>query len=78
MEGVNGLMFAADVEGDGHFTEYPSDKPSVALQIPFKDAAMPEHNVFGDGPCDAADALFDGSDSGGAETLVNREQVPMP
>ncbi len=31
MEGVNGLMIAADVFGQGHFTEYPSDKATVAL-----------------------------------------------
>ena len=56
MEGVNGLMIAADVKGDGHFTEYPSDKPSVALQIPFKDGRMPKHRVVGTGVCDISNA----------------------
>lgn len=40
MEGVNGLMIAADVVGRGHVTEYPSDKVTVALQIPFKDGEV--------------------------------------
>ncbi|KAI0137039.1 hypothetical protein BJ170DRAFT_40743 [Xylariales sp. AK1849] len=44
-EGANGLIIAADVEGDGHFTEYPLDKASIALQIPFADGIVPEHRV---------------------------------
>ena len=52
MEGVNGLMIAADTKGDGHVTEYPSDKPSVALQIPFAGGRMPKHLVVGKGVCD--------------------------
>ena len=51
MEGVNGMMIAADVEGPGHFTKYPSDKPTVALQIPFKDGEMMEHQVLYNGVC---------------------------
>ncbi len=53
MEGVNGLMIAADVEGDGHYTDYPSDKETVALQIPFEDGELPEHQVVGKGVCDS-------------------------
>lgn len=53
MEGVNGLMIAADVVGEGHITEYPSDKPSVALQIPLEDGKMPEHRVVKKGVCDS-------------------------
>ena len=51
MEGVNGLMVAADIYGDGHFTEYPSDKPTVALQIPFEGGRMPKHRVVRDATC---------------------------
>lgn len=53
MEGVNGLMIAADTVGVGHVTEYPSDKPTVALQIPFEDGRVPEHRVLYRGVCDA-------------------------
>lgn len=54
MEGVNGLIIAADVFGDGHYTNYSSDKASVALQIPFKAGKMPEHRVMGHGVCSEA------------------------
>lgn len=57
MEGVNGLMIAADMLGKGHVTEYPSNKESVALQIPFKDGILPDHKVVGAGVCDAQDKL---------------------
>jgi hypothetical protein len=51
VEGVNGLIVAADTRGEGHFTDYPSDKPSIALQIPFKDGELPEHRVMRKGVC---------------------------
>jgi hypothetical protein len=51
VEGVNGLMVAADVYGKGHWTDYPSDKPTVALQIPFQDGDLPDHEVIGKGVC---------------------------
>jgi hypothetical protein len=51
MEGVNGLIVAADVKGIGHFTTYPSDKETVALQIPFKDGIAPRHEVLKRGAC---------------------------
>ena len=51
VEGVNGLIVAADTRGEGHFTDYPSDKPSVALQIPFKSGEVPEHRVVNKGVC---------------------------
>lgn len=57
-EGANGLIVAADTVGDGHFTEYPSDKPSVALQIPFAGGRFPAHRVIKHGVCD--DELFVG------------------
>ena len=52
-EGVNGLMIAADTIGDGHYTEYPSGKETVALQIPFAQGKLPEHTVIGNGTCEA-------------------------
>lgn len=51
MEGVNGLMVAADVEGEGHYTAYPSDKETVALQIAFAGGGLPEHTVLRKGVC---------------------------
>lgn len=51
VEGVNPLMIAADYWGEGHFTRYPSDKETVALQVPFRDGEMPEHEVVGEGVC---------------------------
>lgn len=50
--GVHGLMVAADTVGDGHFTEYPSDSKSVALQIPFADGVLPAHRVVKNGTCE--------------------------
>ena len=58
VEGVNPLIVAADVRGEGHYTEYPSDKPSVALQIPFKDGMVPEHRVVSEGVCGSGDVTF--------------------
>lgn len=51
MVGVNGFMIAADIRGVGHYTAYPSDKETVALQIPFRDGMLPEHRLVGPGPC---------------------------
>lgn len=51
MEGVNGFMVAADVRGEGHYTAYPSDKDTVALQIPFAGGQIPEHSVLHGGVC---------------------------
>ena len=47
------MMIAADVYGEGHYTEYPSQKTTVALQLPFKNGRMPEHRVVYQGPCEA-------------------------
>ncbi|KAF2192527.1 hypothetical protein K469DRAFT_717068 [Zopfia rhizophila CBS 207.26] len=47
----NGLIVAADVEGVGHFTEYPGEGESVALQVPFMDGKLPEHRVLNQGAC---------------------------
>lgn len=50
--GSNGFMIAADTVGIGHFTEYPSDERSIALQIPFTDGALPAHTVVKNGTCE--------------------------
>lgn len=51
IEGVNPLIIAADFWGEGHFTAYPGDKETVALQVAFKDGKMPEYEVVGEGVC---------------------------
>ncbi|CAI6094524.1 unnamed protein product [Clonostachys chloroleuca] len=50
-DGENGLIVAVDTVGVGHYTEYPSDIPAIALQIPFKDGVAPTHRVIKHGPC---------------------------
>jgi hypothetical protein len=54
VEGVNGLVVAADVVGVGHHTAYPSDKETVALQIPFAGGRIPDHKVLKQGACHTA------------------------
>ena len=51
MEGVNNLIIAVDVVGVGHIMDYPSDKPTVAPQIPFEDGRIPPHTVLRKGAC---------------------------
>jgi hypothetical protein len=51
VEGVNGLVVAADTVGEGHHTAYPSDKETVALQVPFADGKVPDHKVLKQGAC---------------------------
>ncbi|KAL2818692.1 hypothetical protein BJX63DRAFT_383783 [Aspergillus granulosus] len=51
MEGVNGLLVAVDDAGEGHYTDYPSDKTAVALQIPFENGIIPSHTVAHSGAC---------------------------
>jgi hypothetical protein len=46
-----GLIVANDVEGIGHFTEYPREEESVALQLPFRDGIVLDHEVVGKGAC---------------------------
>lgn len=58
-DGINGLIIAVDTVGDGHYTEYPSTQPSVALQIPFKDGVAPDHRVVKHGPCDLTASIAD-------------------
>ncbi|KAK0710293.1 hypothetical protein B0T26DRAFT_679586 [Lasiosphaeria miniovina] len=49
------VVIAADLKAAstlaGHFTEFPSDEPTVLVQIPFARDAAPEHTVLHDGPC---------------------------
>lgn len=66
-DGINGLIIAVDTVGDGHYTEYPSDKPSVALQIPFQDGVAPDHRVVNHGPCDSAASIADNGFAGWAK-----------
>ncbi|KAM0810352.1 putative Cupin type-1 domain-containing protein [Seiridium cardinale] len=54
MEGLNGLLVATDLTGRGHVTEYPSDKETVALQLPFRDGKIAEHEVLYRGACQAS------------------------
>lgn len=51
VEGVNPVIVATDTLGVGHFTYYPSDKETVALQAPFKGGMIPEHRVLADRAC---------------------------
>ena len=51
VEGVNPIVIANDVVRQGHWTYYPSDKETVALQVPFSDGLVPEHRVVKKGAC---------------------------
>jgi hypothetical protein len=53
-EGAEGLIVANDVNGVGHFTEYPGEKETVALQVLFKDGIVPTHKVVGSGACSSS------------------------
>jgi hypothetical protein len=51
--GKGGFLFAADtaaVSTQGHSTNYPSNSPTIALQIP-TGGTIPQHNVLHSGPC---------------------------
>jgi hypothetical protein len=49
------VLIAADTKAvstiAGHFTEFPSDEPTILVQIPFEGDKLPEHTVVYDGPC---------------------------
>jgi len=49
--GKGGLVFAADVTGEGHITTYPSDQDTVAITAPFEGGVIPEYEVINEGPC---------------------------
>ena len=73
VEGMNSLIVANDVRGEGHYTDYPSDKPSIALQIPFKDGKMPEHRVLKEGVCAPESAMTE--DGLADEVLVSQTRL---
>lgn len=54
VEGVNNLIVAVDMAGIGHWTAYPSDKETIALQIPFAGGVVPRHRVLKAGACHSA------------------------
>ncbi|KAK5657914.1 hypothetical protein OQA88_2463 [Cercophora sp. LCS_1] len=49
------VLIAADIKAAstiaGHFTEFPSDEPTVLVQIPFEGNKAPEHTVLYEGAC---------------------------
>lgn len=49
------VLIAADTKAvstiAGHYTEFPSDEPTVLVQIPFKDNKAPEYTVLHEGAC---------------------------
>lgn len=53
------IIVANDMEGIGHWTDYPGDGGAVALQAPFEGGIVPEHRVVSDGICDD-DTVGDG------------------
>ncbi|KAK0629361.1 hypothetical protein B0T17DRAFT_525310 [Bombardia bombarda] len=52
---LSSVLIAADLKAvstiQGHLTEFPSDEPTVLVQIPFEGDKIPEHVVLYDGPC---------------------------
>jgi hypothetical protein len=62
VEGVNGFIVAVDTVGVGHHTEYPSDKETVALQIPFADGIVPDYKVLKQGACHSASQVVHRAD----------------
>jgi len=49
--GKGGLLFAADLTGEGHVTTYPSDQETVTITAPFEGGVIPEYEVINEGPC---------------------------
>ncbi|KAK4097734.1 hypothetical protein N658DRAFT_394332, partial [Parathielavia hyrcaniae] len=49
------VLIAADLKSvstlAGHFTEFPSDEPTILMQIPFENDKAPAHTVLHEGPC---------------------------
>ena len=49
------VLIAADLKAAstiaGHFTEFPSDEPTILVQIRFVGETAPKHTVIHDGPC---------------------------
>jgi hypothetical protein len=66
LEGLNGFIVAVDTVGMGHFTDYPSDKETVALQIPFADGVVPDHKVLMNSACHSPSQVVDRNEELGA------------
>ncbi|KAI9834670.1 MAG: hypothetical protein M1826_000072 [Phylliscum demangeonii] len=52
--GKTGLLIAADtanVSDTGHYTVYPGNQPTIALQVQTAGGAVPEHVVLHEGAC---------------------------
>ncbi|KAK3315718.1 hypothetical protein B0H66DRAFT_442767, partial [Apodospora peruviana] len=49
------VLIAADLKSvstiAGHYTEFPSDEPTILVQIPFSGDKAPDHVILYDGPC---------------------------
>jgi hypothetical protein len=50
--GKSGLLFAADTEGLGHVTRYPSDQETITFVTPFEGGIVPPHEVIKEGGCE--------------------------
>ena len=55
--GHNGLFFAMDTQGEGHYATYPANEETVGLMIPLKDGKTPEHVVLDDKPCQGSSQI---------------------
>jgi hypothetical protein len=59
--GKQGIIFAADIKAvsaEGHTTVYPSNDPTIALQIPTAGGVIPSHKVLYSGPCKDTELRF--------------------
>jgi hypothetical protein len=49
------VLIAADLKSAsiiaGHFTEFPSNEPTILVQVPFANNRAPQHTVLHGGPC---------------------------
>ncbi|KAK4228631.1 hypothetical protein QBC38DRAFT_147978 [Podospora fimiseda] len=52
---VSSVVIAADLKSAstiaGHYTEFPSDEPTILVQVPFVGDKVPEHKVLYEGAC---------------------------
>ncbi|KAK4460626.1 hypothetical protein QBC42DRAFT_331999 [Cladorrhinum samala] len=52
---TSSVVIAADLKSvstiAGHFTEFPSDEPTILVQVPFVGDKVPEHQVLYEGAC---------------------------
>ncbi|KAI9931312.1 hypothetical protein ASPWEDRAFT_166738 [Aspergillus wentii DTO 134E9] len=56
--GKYGAILALDtaaVSGDGHYTKYPTDQETIALQVQLKDNKVPGHKVLHQGACNVTE-----------------------